>query len=170
MNARNYLLQSLRIREKLRYIRERIEKLESDLGYHPLQLDDSGASKGTMTDKTTDKLAEIVDLEGEWERTRFSLERQNNEIRQTVELLSNPEYIAVLTERYIAENKKNPCRLNTWVSIAFKLGMTSEEAVKQKHKRALREFEKILNKIEADPNIIDPTLNKTERKSKNGNV
>lgn len=142
MNAKTYLLQSLRIREKLRYIRERIMKLEADLGYHPIQLDDSGASKGTVTDKTTEKLAEIVDLEAEWERKRFELEKKNNEIRATIESLSNPEYVAVLTERYITENKKYPCRLNPWVAVAFKLGMTSEEAVKQKHKRAIRELEK----------------------------
>ena len=140
MNAKTYLLQSLRIREKLRYIRERIMKLEADLGYHPIQLDDSGASKGTVTDKATEKLAEIVDLEAEWERKRFELEKKNNEIRATIESLSNPEYIAVLTERYITENKKYPCRLNPWVAVAFKLGMTSEEAVKQKHKRAIREL------------------------------
>ena len=142
MNAKTYLMQSLRIREKLRYIRERIMKLEADLGYHPIQLDDSGASKGTVTDKTTEKLAEIVDLEAEWERKRFELEKKNNEIRATIESLSNPEYVAVLTERYITENKKYPCRLNPWVAVAFKLGMTSEEAVKQKHKRAIRELEK----------------------------
>lgn len=142
MNAKTYLLQSLRIREKLRYIRERIMKLEADLGYHPIQLDDSGASKGTVTDKTTEKLAEIVDLEAEWERKRFELEKKNNEIRATIESLTNPEYVAVLTERYITENKKYPCRLNPWVAVAFKLGMTSEEAVKQKHKRAIRELEK----------------------------
>lgn len=142
MNAKTYLLQSLRIREKLRYIRERIMKLEADLGYHPIQLDDSGASKGTVTDKTTEKLAEIVDLEAEWERKRFELEKKNDEIRATIESLSNPEYVAVLTERYITENKKYPCRLNPWVAVAFKLGMTSEEAVKQKHKRAIRELEK----------------------------
>ena len=142
MNAKTYLTQSLRIREKLRYIRERIMKLEADLGYHPIQLDDSGASKGTVTDKTTEKLAEIVDLEAEWERKRFELEKKNDEIRATIESLSNPEYVAVLTERYITENKKYPCRLNPWVAVAFKLGMTSEEAVKQKHKRAIRELEK----------------------------
>lgn len=144
MTAKQYLLQSVRIREKLGHIRERIEKLEADLGYHPLQLDDSGASKGTMTDKTTEKLAEIVDLEREWERKRLELERKNNEIRETVEKLSNTEYVAVLTARYLTENKRFPCRLNSWVAIAFKLGMTSEEAVKQKHKRAIRALEKII--------------------------
>ena len=143
MNAREYLMQSVRIREKLGYIRERIIKLETDLGYRCKQLDDSGASKGTMIDTWGDKAAELVDLEGEWERERFSLERKNNEIRATVETLQNPEYVAILTERYITENRKNPCRLNPWVAVAFKLGMTSEESVKQKHKRAVRELEKI---------------------------
>lgn len=145
MTAKQFLLQSVRIREKLAYIKERIDKLEADLGYHPIQLDDSGASKATTTDKTTDKLAEIVDLQTEWEKKRIQLEKINDEIRRTVELIPNTEYVAVLTARYLTENKRTPCRLNTWVAVAFKLGMTSEEAVKQKHKRAIKELEKILN-------------------------
>ena len=145
MNARTFLLQSLIIRESLQYISERIEKLEADLGYHPLQLDDSGASKATVDDKVGDKLAEIADLEKEWKEKRIQLERKNAEIRQTVLMLQNPEWIAVITARYLNENKRTPYRLNSWVAVAFKLGMTSEEAVKQKHKRALRELEKILN-------------------------
>lgn len=142
MNAKTYLMQSLRIREKLRYIRERIMKLEADLGYHPIQLDDSGASKGTVTDKTTEKLAEIVDLEAEWERKRFELEKKNNEIRATIESLSNPEYIAVLTERYITENKNYPCRLNTWVAVAFKVGLPNEDSARMTHNRAIKALEK----------------------------
>ena len=145
MNAKDYLLQSVRIREKIFYYRERIEKLETDLGYHPLQLDDSGASKASVTDKVGDKLAEIADLESEMLKKRAELERKNDEIRTTVETLSNPEYVAVLSARYLTENKRCPCRLNTWVAVAFKLGMTSEEAVKQKHKRALRALEKIIS-------------------------
>lgn len=145
MRAKEYLMQSVRIRESLGYIRERITKLETDLGYKSKQLDDSGASKGTMIDTWGEKAAEMLDLETEWERKRIELERKDNEIRATVERLSNAEYVAILTERYITENRRCPCRLNPWVAVAFKLGMTSEEAVKQKHKRAIREFEKILS-------------------------
>ena len=146
MNARDYLMQSLRIRENLRYIAERIEKLKTDLEYHPLQLDDSGASHlNCREDKFAEKMAEIADLQTEWEQKRLDLEKKNDEIRGKVEELKNPEYVAVLTARYLTENRRTPCRLNSWVAVAFKLGMTSEEAVKQKHKRALRAFEKIIS-------------------------
>ena len=146
MNARDYLMQSLRIRESLRYIAERIEKLKTDLEYHPLQLDDSGASHlNCREDKFAEKMAEIADLQTEWEQKRLDLEKKNDEIRGKVEELKNPEYVAVLTARYLTENRRTPCRLNSWVAVAFKLGMTSEEAVKQKHKRALRAFEKIIS-------------------------
>lgn len=145
MGAKEFLLQSVRIREKLFYYKERIEKLETDLGYHPLQLDDSGASKASVTDKVGDKLAEIADLEKEMVEKRIELEKKNEEIRTTVETLHNPEYIAILSARYLTENKRCPFRLNSWVAVAFKLGMTSEEAVKQKHKRALRALEKIIS-------------------------
>lgn len=146
MNARDYLMQSLRIRESLHYINERIEKLKTDLEYHPKELDDSGASHlNYREDKFAEKMAEIADLETEWEQKRIDLERKNAEIRETVESLPNAEYVAVLTARYLTENKRTPCRLNSWVAVAFKLGMTSEEAVKQKHKRALRALQKIIS-------------------------
>lgn len=145
LTAKQYLLQSVRIRERMAYLQERIEKIEADLGYHPLQLDDSGASKATVTDKVGDKLAELADLESEYKAELVNLEKKNAEIRNTVELIDNTEYRAVLTARYLTENKRNPCRLNAWVTVAFSLGMTSEEAVKQKHKRAIRIFEKIFN-------------------------
>ena len=139
-------MQSLRIRESLHYINERIEKLKTDLEYHPKELDDSGASHlNYREDKFADKMAEIADLETEWEQKRIDLERKNAEIRETVESLPNAEYVAVLTARYLTENKRTPCRLNSWVAVAFKLGMTSEEAVKQKHKRALRALQKIIS-------------------------
>lgn len=144
MNVQYYLRQPLIIRERMSFLRERIEKIETDLGYHPLQLDDSGASKASITDKVGDKLAELADLETKYKDELVFLEKKNEEIRRTIQLVQNPEYRAVLTARYITENKKYPCRLNTWVAIAFTLGMTSEEAVKQKHKRAVRDLEKIL--------------------------
>ena len=146
MNAREYLMQSLRIRESLHYIDERIEKLQTDLEYHPKELDDSGASHlNYREDKFAEKMAEIADLKTEYEQKRIDLEKKNAEIRETVESLPNAEYVAVLTARYLTENKRTPCRLNSWVAVAFKLGMTSEEAVKQKHKRALRALQKIIS-------------------------
>lgn len=146
MNARDYLMQSLRIRESLHYINERIEKLKTDLEYHPKELDDSGASHlNYREDKFSEKMAEIADLEAEWEQKRIDLEKKNAEIRETVESLQNAEYVAVLTARYLTENRRTPCRLNSWVAVAFKLGMTSEEAVKQKHKRAMRALQKIIS-------------------------
>lgn len=145
MNAKQYLLQGVKIRERMTYIRERIEKLEAELEPHPLKLDDSGASKASITDKVGDKLAEIGDLKTEYEEELVRLEKKTEEIRRKVEELDNPEYRAILTARYLTENKRYPCRLNAWVTVAFTLGMTSEEAVKQKHKRAMRTFEKIFN-------------------------
>ena len=143
MQVKEYLLQSVEIRQKLSYIKDRAEKLEADLGYHPIQIDDTGASHlNYREDKLCEKASEIADLEAEWQAVRIKREQKNNEIRAFIETLDNAEYIEVLTQRYIVENKRYPARLNSWVAIAFKLGMTSEEAVKQKHKRALKNLEK----------------------------
>lgn len=142
MGAKEFLLQSVRIREKLFYYKERIEKLETDLGYHPLQLDDSGASKASVTDKAGDKLAEIADLEKEMVEKRIELEKKNEEIRSLIETLDNPTYRAVLSYRYIHENPRFPTRLNSWVTVAFKVGLANEDTARISHNRALR----ILNK------------------------
>lgn len=142
MNAKDYLLQSVRIREKIFYYRERIEKLETDLGYHPLQLDDSGASKASVTDKVGDKLAEIADLESEMLSKQVELEKKNEELRAFIETLDNPTYRAVLSYRYIHENHRFPTRLNSWVTVAFKVGLNNEDTARISHNRALR----ILNK------------------------
>lgn len=146
MTIREYLLQSVKIRQTLSYLQDRAEKLKTDLEYHPVQLDDSGASHlNYREDKFSEKMAEIADIETEWMERRAELEQKNNEIKAFIDRLDNAEYIAVLTQRYITENKRYPARLNSWVAIAFKLGMTSEEAVKQKHKRAIRSLEKYLS-------------------------
>ena len=146
MTIREYLMQSVKIRQNLSYLQDRAEKLKTDLEYHPVQLDDSGASHlNYREDKFSEKMAEIADIETEWIERRAELEQKNNEIKAFIDRLDNAEYIAVLTQRYIAENKRYPARLNSWVAIAFKLGMTSEEAVKQKHKRAIRSLEKYLS-------------------------
>lgn len=146
MTTREYLMQSVKIRQNLSYLQDRAEKLKTDLEYHPVQLDDSGASHlNYREDKFSEKMAEIADIETEWMERRAELEQKNNEIKAFIDRLDNAEYIAVLTQRYITENKRYPARLNSWVAIAFKLGMTSEEAVKQKHKRAIRSLEKYLS-------------------------
>lgn len=143
MNAKQYLLQSIRIRESLFYIKQRIEKLETDLGYHPKQLDDSGASKASgANDKVGDTLAEIADLEDEWLAKRMELEKKNEEIRTFIETLDNPTYRAVLSYRYIHENPRFPTRLNSWVTVAFKVGLANEDTARITHNRALRILEK----------------------------
>ena len=144
MNARDYLMQSIRIRENLQYINERIEKLKTDLEYHPKELDNSGASHlNFREDKFAEKMAEIADLETEWEQKRIDLERKNAEIREFIELLDNPTYRAVLSYRYIHENKRFPTRLNSWVTVAFKVGLANEDTARISHNRAI----KILNKM-----------------------
>lgn len=137
-------MQSVRIRESLHYISERIEKLKTDLEYHPKALDDSGASHlNFREDKFSEKMAQIADLETEWEQKRIELEKKNEEIRSFIERLDNPTYRAVLSYRYIHENKRFPTRLNSWVTVAFKVGLANEDTARMNHNRAI----KILNKM-----------------------
>ncbi len=149
MNAREYLMQSLRIRESLQYINERIEKLKTDLEYHPKELDDSGASHlNYREDKFAEKMAEIADLETEFEQKKIDLENKNGEIREFIERLDNPTYRAVLSYRYIHENKRFPTRLNSWVTVAFKVGLTNEDTARITHNRAIKILDRISRETE----------------------
>ena len=143
MTIKQYLRQSVSIREAIFYLRERIEKIRTDLEYHPIQLDDTGASHlNYRTDKLSEKMAEIADLQTEYETKRLELEKKDDEIRQTIELLENTEYRAVLTARYLTENRRYPFRLNTWFAVANMCGLDGEESARAKHNRAVKILEK----------------------------
>lgn len=147
MNARECLMQSLNIRVRMRYLQERIDKLESELGYHPKQLDNTGASHlNYREDKFAEKMAEIADIKTEYLEELEALERKNESLQSLIKVLRNPDFREVLTERYIKENKKYYYRLNPWENIAIEmnLGKNGVNAVKQKHKRALKALDNFI--------------------------
>lgn len=142
MTAKEYLLQAVRIRRQIYHIKLRCEELTAKLGYHPLRLDNTGASRAAPEDKVTYTLAELGDYEREYEDQIGELKKKLDELSKKVNQLDNTEYSEILTLRYLTENRNNPSRLMGWVPIAYKMGLPSEDAAKAKHRRALREFEK----------------------------
>lgn len=142
MTAKDYLMQGLRIRRQIYHIHQRCEELRAKLGYHPLQLDDSGASKASVTDKVGDALAELCDWDKEYECQVTELKKKLDEISGKVDQMDNPRYAELLTWRYLTENRQNPTKQTSWITIAYKMGLSNERAAITMHGRALREFEK----------------------------
>lgn len=143
MNAKEYLYQALNIRRRIYHIKLRCMELTTKLGYHPLQLDDSGASKPTMTDKVGDRLAELGDWEKAYEAQVIILHSKLDEIAGEVDKVQNVRYAEILRWRYLTENKEDPTKPLNWITIAYKMKLPNENAAWAMHRRALKEFEKI---------------------------
>ena len=144
MTAKEYLLQASDIRMQIHHIRLRCEELRAKLDYHPLQLDDSGASKASVTDKVGDALAELCDWDKEYEDQVCELKKVLDEISVKINQMPNKRYAELLRWRYLEENKKEPSRLNPWITIAYKMDLANERVAITLHGRALEEFEKIM--------------------------
>lgn len=147
MTAKEYLEQAVVIRRRIYRIKQRCNELSAKLGYHPLQLDDSGASKASITDKVGDTLAELADWGKEYENEVCQLMKKLDEISNLVDQIGNVKYSEVLNWRYLTENKKNPCKKVDWITIAYKMSLPNENAAWAMHRRALKEFEKIFARV-----------------------
>lgn len=142
MNGKDYLMQAVMIRRQICHIKLRCEELRTKLGYHPLQLDDTGASKASVTDKVGDTLAELCDWSKEYESQVTELKKKLDEISGKVDQMDNPRYAELLTWRYLTENRQNPTKQTSWITIAYKMGLSNERAAITMHGRALKDFEK----------------------------
>lgn len=142
MNGKDYLMQAVKIRRQIYHIRLRCEELRTKLGYHPLQLDDTGASKASVTDKVGNTLAELCDWDKEYESQVEELHKKLEEISGKVDQMDNPRYSELLAWRYLTENKQNPTKQTSWITIAYKMGLSNERAAITMHGRALKDFEK----------------------------
>ena len=144
MTAKEYLLQAHDIRSQIYHIWLRCEELRAKLDYHPLQLDDSGASKPSITDKVGDTLAELCDWDKEYEGQICELKKKLDEISAQINRMDNKRFAELLRWRYIEENKKEPSKLNSWITVAYKMNLANERVAITMHGRALKEFEKIM--------------------------
>ena len=144
MTPKEYLSQASDIRMQIYHIRLRCEELRAKLDYHPLQLDDSGASKASVTDRVGDSLAELCDWDKEYEDQVCELKKVLDEISGKINQMPNKRYAELLRWRYLEENKKEPSRLNPWITVAYKMDLANERVAITLHGRALEEFEKIM--------------------------
>lgn len=148
MTAKEYLLQYRDIQEKIACIIEQIQEIESLLDYHPVQLDDSGASKSNFReDKMSSCMAEVADLYSELCEENAKLILKKQEIRETVDRLKDhPRERELLMLRYLTAHPKRLYAPLGWKEISRRMNY-SLEGLKKVHSRALNYLQDELDRV-----------------------
>lgn len=149
MNAKRYLEGYRQIKQEITWINNQIEKIKSELDYHPIQLDNSGASHlNYREDKMASKMAEVVDLYKELEQRRLDLTLREGKIYKMVRQIDDVKERKVLVLRYLTEHPRKKFAPLSWREIGFRMGYTAE-GVRHIHDRALKNFSAIMKKTES---------------------
>ena len=148
VNAKEYLEQSRRIRQEIVWINRQIEEIETSLGYHPIQLDDSGASKSNYReDKMSESLAKVADLYADLQKKKADLIIKDEEIHRQIDKLEDIREREVLRLRYLERHPRRTIAPLGWRAIGFRLGYTAEGA-RYIHDKAIKKLDKIINSTE----------------------
>lgn len=149
MNAKEYLEQSRKIRQEIIWINRQIEEIETSLGYHPIQLDDSGASKSNYRgDQMSEALSKVADLYTDLQGKKAELIIKDEEIHKKVDQLDDIREREVLRLRYLERHPRRLIAPLGWRAIGFRLGYTAE-GVRKIHNKALKNLSKILKSTES---------------------
>jgi hypothetical protein len=144
MTAKEYLEQARKIRQEIVLLNEQIQTMFSEVAsYHPIQLDDSGASHlNYREDKTAEKVAEILDLTDDMNDRLKELYSKEIEIRHKVLELKEPQEREVLILRYLTPHPKKSFAPLGWCEIGSRMNYTKQGVIKL-HARALKHFAEI---------------------------
>lgn len=149
MNAKEYLEQSRRIRQEILWINRQIEEIETSLGYHPIQLDDSGASKSNYReDKMSESLAKVADLYSDCQKKKADLIIKDEEIHRQIDKLEDIREREVLRLRYLERHPRRTIAPLGWRQIGFRMGYTAE-GVRKIHSKAIKNLSEILKSTES---------------------
>lgn len=149
MNAKEFLEGSRRIRQEIIWINRQIEEIETSLGYHPIELDDSGASKSNYReDKLSESLAKVADLYSDYQKKKADLIIKDEEIHKTIDKLEDIREREVLKLRYLERHPRRLIAPLGWRAIGFRLGYTAE-GVRKIHSKAIKDLSEILKSTES---------------------
>lgn len=144
MTAKEYLEQYRRIKQEIVWLNDQINTIRAEVSsYHPIQLDDSGASHlNYREDKTAEKVAEIVDLTAEMSERLKILYAKEIEIKKKVLELDNAQEREVLNLRYLTPHPKRIYAPLGWNEICSRMNF-SRQGILRLHDRALKHFSKL---------------------------
>lgn len=147
MNAKEFLEGSRRIRQEIIWINRQIEEIETSLGYHPIELDDSGASKSNYReDKLSESLAKVADLYADLQRKKVELIIMDERIHEEVNKLEDIREREVLRLRYLERHPRRIIAPLGWRQIGFRMGYTAE-GVRKIHAKAIKNLNEILKGV-----------------------
>lgn len=144
MNAKEFLEGSRKIRQEIIWINRQIEEIETSLGYHPIQLDDSGASKSNYrSDQMSEALSKVADLYTDLQGKKAELIIKDEEIHEKVDQLDDIREREVLRLRYLERHPRRIIAPLGWRQIGFRMGYTAE-GVRKIHSKAIKNLTEIL--------------------------
>ena len=147
MNAKEFLEGSRKIRQEIIWINRQIEEIETSLGYHPIELDDSGASKSNYReDKLSESLAKVADLYADLQRKKVELIIMDERIHEEVNKLEDIREREVLRLRYLERHPRRIIAPLGWRQIGFRMGYTAE-GVRKIHAKAIKNLNEILKGV-----------------------
>lgn len=144
MTAKEFLEGSRKIRQEIIWINRQIEEIETSLGYHPIQLDDSGASKSKYrSDQMSEALSKVADLYTDLQGKKAELIIKDEEIHKKVDQLDDIREREVLRLRYLERHPRRIIAPLGWRQIGFRMGYTAE-GVRKIHAKAIKNLNEIL--------------------------
>ncbi len=147
MNAKEFLEGSRKIRQEIIWINRQIEEIETSLGYHPIQLDDSGASKSNYRgDQMSEALSKVADLYTDLQGKKAELIIKDEEIHKQVDRLDDIREREVLRLRYLERHPRKIIAPLGWRQIGFRMGYTAE-GVRKIHSKAIKNLNEILKGV-----------------------
>lgn len=140
MTAKEYLLQYVRLTERLRALEDDIEKYEAIATSTAINLDGMPYVQKT-SDKVGNMASRVADLKRRKESLMLDTLEQREEIRSTVDRILNARYAMLINLRYI---ELVDGRQRTWEDIAEQMHMAVSWVRGGLHSQALKEVGRIL--------------------------
>lgn len=113
MNAKDYLRQAKRLKERVNQLSEEIKDIESKLGVQGISYDKISMSR-SADDKMSRYIYKLIDLRDEYIRESERLLEARREIVSEIQQMEDVRYQQVLYYRYIKEKR--------WEEIAELMG------------------------------------------------
>ena len=143
MTARQYLMEVIKLKEKIRNLSEDIEALRTKAEGLKAITYDKERVQTSPEDRMPDYAVEIVQICEEMGKTIVSCQRQIQIRQEMIDKLNSPKQREVLRWRYIRDNDG---RQYYFSEIADEMGVEDISSVFKLHKRAMENFQKIYKK------------------------
>ena len=142
MTARQYLMEVIKIKERIANLNEDVEALRTRAEGLKAITYDKDRVQTSPEDKMPDYAVRIVQIREEMEASIVECFEAIREREELIDKVGSPKQREVLRWRYI---KDNDGRQYYFSEIADEMGMVNTSSAINLHKRALESFKKVMN-------------------------